>query len=304
MKPKSSSIHSLNADKNLNFFQKPVYLFLNWVNNLFPYCRLDKRIVIGPWQTRGWEEEWDKTYPSSSIARKTSDLFWRMLPWGKIVEELGEIHVFDTGCGHGNYSTRIQDGSGGLIKSYVGIDAKRRPNWAVLEENHLNFKFIESNSNDISALIPPKTNLFVTQSAIEHFDNDLLFFEQIKKYVEKSDRPIIQIHLFPASSTLPLYLFHGIRQYTPRNISKITRIFNGSSHFYLFGLGGKRGKKLHWKYFTWPVLILRKYLKPTFDVEEYGPELKNAFEHDLKQPTKSPIFWALVIHSNPQKKIW
>jgi len=301
---KSTSIHPYNAERDLGFFQKFLYLFLNWVNNLFPYHNLDKRIVFKSFGDLNWTREWDKTYPNSSVGRKLSDLFWRTMPWREIKKELGEIHIFDTGCGQGNYSTRIQDGSGGLVSSYTGVDAKRRNNWQILEERHQNFHFLESTSNDISHLIPPKTNLFISQSAIEHFDNDLLFFEQIRRYIEKSDRPIIQMHLFPGAAALPLYLFHGVRQYTPRTIAKITKLFDDSSNIYLYGLGGSKGKRVHWRYFTWPVLISRRLTKPTFNVSEYDKRLRLAVEQDMKHPSKSPIFWALVIHSHPRRKIW
>lgn len=301
---KSTSLHNHNADRGLGFFQKFCYLFLNWLNNLFPYSNLDERMEIKHWTGGNWKKEWDKTYPNSSAARKFSDLFWRTLPWLDIQKELGSIHIFDTGCGHGNYSTRIQDGSGGLIASYTGVDAKKRANWDELEAKFPNFHFIESRSNNILSLVPNGTNLFISQSAIEHFDEDLLFFEQISQYIKKFNKPVIQIHLFPGAATLPLYLFHGLRQYTPRTISKITKLLNDSSKFSLYGLGDGASKKLHWKYFTWPVLITRKYTKPTFDILQYDKELRKAMESDLKHPNKSPLFWALIIHSNPKRQIW
>lgn len=300
MTTNSSSIHNLNADNGLNLWQKPAYLFLNFVNNLLPYRNIDPRIKFRSFDPdpEVFEREWKNTYSTSSAARKFSDLFWRTLPWEKIREELGDIHVFDTGCGHGNYGVRIEEGSGGIIASYTGVDAKRRENWAELEKTHSNFRFIESRSADILPLIPKGANLFITQSAIEHFDQDILFFEQIREYIAKAGRPVMQVHLFPGAATLPLYLFHGLRQYTPRTISKITRLFR-DAEISLYALGGSASKRLHWKYFTWPVLITRKYAKPTFDEGRYEPELRRAVEHDIRHSSRSPLFWALVIHSNP-----
>ncbi|MBI2086871.1 MAG: hypothetical protein HYT69_01745 [Candidatus Zambryskibacteria bacterium] len=289
---KSTSIHALNADKGLSKFQKLLYLLLNWVNNLFPYYHVDRRIRFERLKLPNWQKEWEKTYPDSSAARKLSDLFWRTLPWQKIRDELGEIHVFDTGCGQGNYSLRLWSG----IKSYTGLDTKKHPNWDVLKKEHPNFRFIESSSNNILPLIPPETNLFITQSAIEHFDEDLLFFEQICEYIKKRNKPVMQVHLFPAAATLPLYLFHGLRQYTPRTISKVTRLF-GNAELSLYGLGGSASKKLQFKYFTWPVLITRRYPGPTFDVNIYEPALRKAIEYDILHPSRSPLFWALIIKS-------
>lgn len=291
---KSTSIHSLNADVGLNPFQKIAYLFLNILNNLFPYANVDKRIVFKNFADLEWQKHWDETYPSSSPGRKASDLFWRSLPWHEIEQNVGPLHVFDTGCGSGNYALRL----GAMLVSYVGVDAKRRPTWAELEAKYPNFRFVESRSTNILPLIPPETNVFITQSAIEHFDSDLGFFEQIKEFIDKAKHPVVQIHLFPAAATLPLYLFHGFRQYTPRTISKITRLFPHAD-IALYGLGGSASKKLHFKYFTWPVLITRKYVRPAFAVEEYEPQLRAALEHDFVRPSRSPLFWGLVINDRP-----
>jgi hypothetical protein len=300
---RSSSIHNLNADTGLSFIEKLLYLFLNWMNNLFPYTNLDPRLSIRSYGDEEWRKHLSATYESSSVGRRLSDIFWRTLPWDKIQEELGEIHIFDTGCGHGNYSERLQNASGGRIASYTGVDAKRRPSWDELEEKYSNFNFLESRSSDITPLIPEKANLFVTQSAIEHFDGDLRFFEQIRGHVEKSGKPTIQIHNCPGKAILPLYLFHGIRQYTPRTISKITRLFK-DSHIYLYGLGGRYGKKVQWKYFTLPQLILRRQAAWKKDIHKYDADVQKAIEADIRNPSDSPIFWVLIIHSYHKKKIW
>jgi hypothetical protein len=300
---KSTSIHSLNADTGLNIVLKPVYLFLNWLNNLLPYLNVDPRIEFKKFSELNWEPELDRTFPQSSVGRRFSDVFWRALPWQKIEEELGEIHIFDTGCGLGNYGTRLLDASGGRVASYTGIDAKRRENWTELEKIHPKFKFIESRSSQILDLIPRETNLFITQSAIEHFDNDMAYFDQIRAFVERTGKPIIQIHNFPGRAILPLYLFHGIRQYTPRTISKITCLFK-DSQVYLYGLGGKMGKKLQFKYFTWPLLILRGKAKWSEDVVKYDHEVRKAIHYDVSHPVSSPVFWVLIIHSHLKNKIW
>lgn len=300
---KSTSVHNLNADRGLNIFKKPIYLFLNFINNLFPYQSVDKRIVFKSFGNLSWRKEWDKTYQTSSVGRRLSDLFWRTLPWKEIKEGLGEIHIFDTGCGSGNYGVRLFDASAGIISSYTGVDAKEKSNWRELRRKYSNFNLIESTSSDIRNLISPKTNFFITQSAIEHFDQDLLFFEQIREYISRTAKPVIQVHIFPAAATLPLYLFHGIRQYTPRNISKITRLFD-TSHFLLYGLGGRAGSKVHWKYFTWPLLILRRSTRFADDPVKYEKDVRESIEYDLAHPSKSPLFWALIIHSYPKTNIW
>ena len=300
---KSSSLHTLNADKGLSFFEKPLYLFLNWLNNLLSYTNVDKRINFKP-LSMNWKNYLDKTHKESSMARKLSDLFWWTLPWEKINNELGEINIFDTGCGSGGYGVRLIEASNNSVNSYTGVDAKEKATWNEFQSKYKNFKLIKSTSNDVSSFIPKETNLIMTQSAIEHFDEDLLYFEQIKKFVDSSNKPVLQIHVFPAVSTLPLYLFHGLRQYNPRNISKITRMFDDHSLITLILLGRREGRKLHFKYFTWPVLILRKFAKPTFDTSEYELEMTRALVEDGKEAAKSPIFWALIIETRMKEGIF
>lgn len=299
----STSLHSLNADRGLSIWQKPLYLLLNFLNNLFPYWNVDPRLEIRSFSDPQWTNELANTYETSSVGRRLSDIFWRRLPWEEIESELGEIKVFDTGCGQGNYGVRLLDASGGRVKSYTGVDAKRRANWDELTKSYPHVHFIESGSDDISSLIPPGTNLFVTQSAIEHFDHDLSFFEQIRKYVEQVDYPVIQIHNFPAKAVLPLYLFHGIRQYTPRTVSKITRLFRDAKLF-LYGLGGEAAKKVQWKHFTWPLLLKRGKATWSDNIPAYNQEVIEAIGEDMKHPSHSPIFSVLIIHSHARHNIW
>lgn len=300
---KSTSIHSLNADRGLSKPNKLLYLFLNWVNNLFPYREVDPRIEFKDYDTLAWRKEWDKTYPQSSVGRRLSDIFWRALPWQAIKEELGETHVFDTGCGSGNYGERLMAASGGLLGSYTGIDAREHSNWDTLKTKYPNFTFLKSNSSDIRSLIPAEANLFITQSAIEHFDEDLAFFEQVKEHIGKHKGPVIQIHNFPARAILPLYLFHGLRQYTPRTASKITRLF-ADAGVYLYGLGGRAAKRVQWKHFTWPLLIMRRKATWSDDVVAYDAEVRKAVEHDVLRKNRNPLFWVMIIHSNMKHKIW
>jgi hypothetical protein len=114
---------------------------------------------------------------------------------------------------------------------------------------------------------------------------------------------VIQIHLFPSSAQLKLGLFHGIRQYTLRTISKITRIFNDFSYSVLFGLGGNECNSLHWNFITKPRLARIGDLRET-KTNEYNKRLINAIRNDMNKHQKYPTFYALVIHSNWKEKIF
>lgn len=302
-KSKSTSIHNLSADKSLNNPLRILYIFLNWLNNLSPYFNVNKNLEIRDFKCFDLRELWKKCYIKSSPSRKLSDLFWMCLPWKKIKDELKEINILDIGCGSGNYGRRLVDFSGNKINQYIGSDVNRNENWEKLKQKFSYFKFYVMNSKNIYKIIPNNTNFFMTQSAIEHFIEDISFFKIIKDYIISSKKNVIQIHLFPSLSCLPLYGYHGVRQYTPRTISKIIRLFNDFSYSILFNLGGKFCNYLHYKYITKP---LGKKLVDMRDIktDKYDKLLFNSIKKDMKYPQKKPSFYALLIHSNWKKKIY
>lgn len=304
MANKTTSIHNLNADNGLNISQKALYLLLNWASNLFPYTKIDNSLIIHDFTCEDLQAYWDQLDITSSPSRKLSDLFWSRLPWNKIREELSEINILDTGCGLGNYGRRLMDWSNNNIASYTGIDLYKNDNWLNLEKKYSNFRFHQHKASDILGHIPEETNFFMSQSAIEHFNEDLLYFRQIRDYVLFYQKSVIQVHLFPSSSCLRLYLFHGVRQYTPRTVSKITKLFKDFSYTVLFNLGGMECNRLHYKFITRPLIIQRIGDLRDSRTQEYDRKLFKAIKQDMKYPQKFPTFYALVIHSNWRKKLF
>lgn len=250
------------------------------------------------------DEEWQRTNLRCSPSRKLSDFFWMKLPWEDIRQELGEIHVLDTGCGSGNYALRLQSFSGGRISGYTGMDICSHANWKRLMAVHewINLKVHDSVS--ISPSIPEQTNLIISQSAIEHFEEDISYFLEIRKYIENAQRDVIQIHLFPSSSCLFLYLLHGVRQYTPRSAATIARLFKKYSYAVLYRLGGKSCNKLHFNYITKPLLLKMGNDFRQTRQELYDLAMKESIRRDMEsKDDNSASFYALVIHSNWSQKI-
>lgn len=301
----STSIYNLNADKGLRIHQKLFFIFNNLVNNLFPYTNVDDNLRIEKFVPEKLKQVWALTDIKSSPSRKLSDLFLLNLPWEKIKLELGMINILDIGCGSGDLGSKLQVYSCDNINNYTGVDIQKSENWYKLAEKHGNFQFYQLDFSKISEHILNENNFIITQSAIEHFNQDLVFFEQIRKHLQNSSKNFIQIHLFPSSACIWLYPFHGVRQYTPRTVSKITMLLNDSSYSVLFKLGGKWCNSLHWQFITKPLYIQRtsdfRYTK----TQEYDRLLFQAVEKDVntKQSQKSPNFYALVIHSNWREKI-
>jgi len=292
----SSSIHRLNGDRKLSRFRQGLYFVLNWINNQFPYSWLDPKLTISDFICADFKTHWNRLIPKSSPSRRLCDLFWLKLPWSKIKDELHEIRILDLGCGDGHYGNRLADYSQGRIASYTGIDARQSEHWASLKRSNSLLSFYQITSNEISPHIPLGTNFFISQSAIEHLDDDLFYFEQIKKHLLSHQKSAIQVHLFPSSACLGLYGLHGVRQYTPRTISKISCLFKDFSDSILYRLGGKSCNRLHYRFITEPLFFRKEDWRET-KTAVYEGSLQRAIEQDMQQPQSSPSFYALIIYS-------
>ena len=251
----STSIHQLNADNGLN-----------WpLNNTFPLSNLDPHLNLQKMSLKLPRNLYAKLGERSTPTRQYSNLFWLTYPWRELKKELGSLHLFDIGCGFGGLTARITDRyAPGLIDSYLGVDVlSYQEQWASLHQANpfIKFQQIHEKTNLLDT-IPPQTNLIISQSSLEHIEDDLLVFRQIKQFIANHPQPIIQIHLVPAASSLWLYLLHGVRQYTPKNLSKITRLFSPKSTCHLVRFGGSSSFWLQAWYFTAAEVLAR--FKPKF----------------------------------------
>ena len=299
----NSSIHNINSDKGLGLSGKRVWILLNFLNNNY-FPNRSKELCIMNFCPEIDEENWEKIHIKSSPSRALSDLFWQKLDWKVVKAELGNINIFDTGAGKGEYALKLNDFAEG-ISTYFGVDLSPRKEWGkiMLEYEFITIK--QQNSNDILDVIPNKTNFFMTQSAIEHFENDLLYFKQIRAFIDKTGNNTIQIHLFPSAECLKLFLWHGVRQYTPRTISTIVQLFNSpNTYSILFRIGGENCNNLHYRFITYPLLLKKRVDLRNTKTEEYRDLLKIAVEKDIEHRNHKPSFYALVIHSNFKKPIF
>lgn len=297
----NSSFHTLNGDKKLSKIERVLWLVLNFFNNKFFPNK--SNLSIRQFSPKIHDKDWKLVDLKSSPTRVLSDFFWIKLNWTAIDEELSGINILDTGCGNGEYFLKLDQYSNNCIKSYCGLDIEKKDKWESLKKENNNIDFNIINSNDLVEHIPKDTNLFISQSAIEHFDDDLIYFRNIKSHIDKYKNNTIQIHLFPSAACIKKYLWHGIRQYTPRTISKITDIFDDDKTYsVLYKLGGENCNKLHLDYITKPIYLKKIDYRDT-KYEEYVHGLKNAIKYDLVE-NGNPSFYALVIHSHYNTKVF
>jgi len=299
----SSSGHHLNGDRRLSAVAKAGYFLCNWINNSFPNTCVDPQMALRNFVRDDLATRWSDLPRRGSPSRTVCDLFWATLPWPSIRATLGDVHMLDVGCGSGHYGPRLLASADQAIASYTGTDATPRSSWTELRETDSRLRFYQSRAEDFGSTIPSGTNMFISQSSIEHFDEDLTFFRQIRDYVSSVAGPVLQIHLAPSQACLRLYTLHGVRQYTPRTLSRITRLFGTDSHRTLFRLGGKACNRLHFASITRPSLLHGRDLRND-EPEEYERRLFEAVSHDMRHPQSSPAFWALVILSKSHTSLF
>jgi len=300
----STSIHTISADRPLNWLTRASYKTLNWFNLQYPHCCIDPALEQRQFVCPDLDLFWNKVAKTASPSRKLSDLFWLSLPWQLIQQELGEINILDTGCGSGNYGARLQDWSNQRLVKYVGVDRAEHSNWQVLQQQYSHFQFFAAPANNFYRIVPDTINLFISQSAIEHFEQDILYFKQIRAYIlQNKHRPVLQIHLFPSAACYHTYPYHGVRQYTPRTISKITRLFRDCSYAVLFGLGDRQCNQLHRQFILEPSQRRSEDWRNLYP-DRYDKELLDAVRQDMRRSPQNPAFYALVIHSNGANKLF
>lgn len=299
----STSWHRLSGDRRLSKFERVSWVLLNVLNNSFPRSRIDEtlkqlRFSLSEIQL---DNLWEKISETASPARRLCDLFWLSLPWRAIARELdGKVSVLDVGCGSGGYGDLIRTCVGVSFERYRGVDIEASKQWTRYSD-HPQFSFSIGNGSDAHKFLPG-CNLIVTQSALEHFDEDLSYFRHVSAYVSTAKAPVLQIHLIPSASCISTYLWHGVRMYTPRTISKITKLFGPETNAYLFSLGGAHCNSVHRRFITLP------NLRYGFDLREretsrYRRELRAAILSDFRGAQRNPSFYALLLESNFSKNI-
>lgn len=302
---RSTSLHRLNADVGLPKWKRGLWLLVNWLNNAFFPRRKSSHLEARPFSIKLSEEQWSKISIKSSPSRAFSDLFWMHLPWDNIQSELGEIHMLDAGCGSGDYGVKLQEFSEGRIESYTGLDEYAHPDWPEKLRENKYIKLFQADSRKLADQIPMDTNIFISQSAIEHFEDDLSYFRHIRDFIDRKKRNVLQIHLFPSSVCLKLFRLHGVRQYTPRTVSIITNLFRSNSSAILYELGDKNSNALHWEYITVPIYIDKTGDWRESRTEAYQVALRRVIKQDMISATISqPAFYALISHSNGKSKLF
>jgi hypothetical protein len=290
----STSFHKINADQRINLISKLLWFLFNFANNFFPKKNIDPRIKISISKIDTDEKIWSSIPLTASPSRKISEIFWQTFPWQNAVKALGPIRALEIGCGSGRYSEILSSNLGASLNSYHGTDIKSSDIWKTRSLDGKT-RFSVCSAYDIAEHLEG-TNFLFSQSVLEHLDNDLDFFIRVRDRLKQTRQPLLQIHLLPSAPCLLNYLLHGVRQYTPRTISKISQLFNEETSFSLLGLGSEYSNQVHRAYITYPLFRLTDLRDR--DPKGYDRSLRRAVLLDQQaQKIEKAAFYALIIQS-------
>ncbi|MCR4275102.1 MAG: class I SAM-dependent methyltransferase [Candidatus Campbellbacteria bacterium] len=151
------------------------------------------------------------------------------------------VSVLDIGCG--TAYTRSLLALAGYSGVYTGVDIVQEPKFNLHAEPAFTTEFL---NKDITTLhTNKKFDLVISNTSLEHIANDTA---AVLKARELCADDGIEVHIVPSLWSLPLYLWHGYRQYTP---ARIRRLFN-ASQYVVYRMGGLGSFFLHFFCITIP----------------------------------------------------
>lgn len=296
----STSVNFLNADRPLRRWH-PLYRALLRVDAAWPHAALDPQLRMANYRCSEFDTRYAACPAADSPGRKAADMFCMDLPWEAMRAELGDIRLLDIGCGRGGYARLLQAWSGGRIAGYRGIDIAPHDEWESVAREWPEAAFQVCAAESVAGVLDAGTSMLFSQSALEHISGDLALFRQIAAFAESRRQPVLQLHVVPAAAAAKIYPGHGIRYYTTRLLSKITRLFSAFSECRLIALGGEASVRVHREYITDAGGGTQKRHA---DPGAYDAACREALRADMDGENRSPIFYALVIHSHPRSELF
>lgn len=244
LKRSIAQIDELNGDLRLSPTDRVRYL----AQNLWRNCRPVANALPATHFCRGRVVEADGT---PSAYRFMGQVFIRTeLP--RLLPR-SEIRVLDVGCGGGRMSDLLADA--GFRGTYVGVDISDRFVRDTDGSKAFSRRFIHGDAHDLPE--SETYDLVFSNSALEHIPEDRRLLAKLNRLVAPGG---MQAHIIPGGWALPLYLWHGYRQYSSARIAAL--FARDRAHVYRFG--GLACFSLHFVVVTIGEILFRLKVRDRF----------------------------------------
>jgi SAM-dependent methyltransferase len=148
-----------------------------------------------------------------------------------------DIRVLEIGCGSGSLTRLLAEF--GYRGSYVGVDVTDRFDRSA--QSGFRREFVRSDAHRFEP--EGQFDLIVSVSALEHIPDDRDLIQRLSGFVAPGG---LQLHFLPSAWGLPVYLWHGYRQYSQAALGE--RFDAGRATVY--SLGGVASFLLHFTFIT------------------------------------------------------
>ena len=255
----------INGDEKLCIKKSIIYLIYNCIRNIFR-----ARLTIIETATPPFISN-DDLILSSPSRFIVENVFHEI-----IRDQFARLKgtVLEVGCGSGRLTTILEkvDFEG----AYTGVDFKERFN--AVSTKHIDVNFIECDVHLFNS--QELYNAIISVSALEHISNPEKLAKKLNSLLAKEG---VELHAVPSGWSLPLYLWHGYRQYS---LGRILELYDKPQ---VYRIGGPLCFLLHFFVITIGEMVFRlegrarfpslysKLLKFCVKIDRYLPLMPSAF---------------------------
>jgi len=251
----------ISGDGGMTVVQRLRYLTFNLTRNLW-------RRSVALSRRSYCMRRLPRTPATASPGRALTEVFLgRELPQ---LLPTGDIRVLEIGCGSGNLTKLLTEF--GYRGSYVGVDVVDRFDRSA--KSGFRREFVCS---DAHCFEPERQfDLIISVSALEHIPDDRRLIQRLSGFVSPGG---LQLHFLPSAWGLPVYLWHGYRQYSQAELGE--RFDAGQATVY--SLGGMASFLLHFTFITFGEMLLPLRLRQRLP-QLYGRLLDGSLRLDRWLP--------------------
>lgn len=186
----------------------------------------------------------DPATPGTASPGRALTEAWIRQRLPRLLDASRPVRILEIGCGSGRMARLLSEL--GYHGSYHGVDIDGRFDLAPVPGMETRFT-----QTDIHAFDPgvERYDLILSVSALEHIPRDEVLLDKLPGWLAQGG---LEVHVVPGGWGLPVYLWHGFRQYP---LFRIAKVFRGREEA-VEPLGGLFSFLLHFLFITLGELLL------------------------------------------------